>query len=498
MRPFVSLPPGDIDGTLELTARTRLTSNSVTLTDSLLRSEPFRLSSPLLNVNESGIELQMAGRWDMLSGEWAMEDCVLRSSALALRRRTSRHASAPNHDNCPATSQCGWTSVRWQTPGSYLHHRMHGRHLGGYGGRFRETCRWPNRRVPFPLVGRQLWKTANCSANAAAASNAAVNVLASSGTDRWDTVLREPKMVCSGSARYDVGQSTLNLDRLELTTQDEQRLAVKGTFSDLSGKCLADLQGQLTYDLSNLADRARPQLGNAIHLVGQDTQSFSLHGPLRATGPSSAPVDVAIQQPPQPLVSSELSGQCGLTWTAADLFGMVVGSGQLQTRLEAGTIETGPITFPLSQGRLRVIPHFYLNHQPPLMTLDPGQVLEAIHISETMCDGWLKFVAPLVAGSTRATGTFSVTLDQTAIPLLDPKAGNVRGQLEIVQATVSPGPLAQPLLWSADLVEKRHRDQLLNVFAIAAGRSTDHPAAGGSIPAGEPAGIPQAVSRRRG
>ncbi len=80
---------------------------------------------------------------------------------------------------------------------------------------------------------------------------------------------------------------------------------------------------------------------------------------------------------------------------------------------------------------------------------------------------------PLVAGSTR-TGTFSVTLDQTAIPLLDPKAGNVRGQLEIVQATVSPGPLAQPLLWSAGPY-KRHRDQLLNVFAIAAGRQLTIP-----------------------
>ncbi len=250
--------------------------------------------------------------------------------------KTSRHASAPNHDNCPATSQCGWTSVRWRTPGSYTPPSNAQQTPWRLRGQVRETCRWPNRRVPFPLVGRQLWKTAN-AANAAAASNAAVNVLASSGTDRWDTVLREPKMVCSGSARYDVGQSTLNLDRLELTTQDEQRLAVKGTFSDLSGKCLADLQGQLTYDLSNLADRARPQLGNAIHLVGQDT-----HSPSRCAdrcGPRalpSAPVDVC-----DPTTAST-AGVVRIVGTVRfDMDGRRSvrhgrGSRQLQTRLEAG------------------------------------------------------------------------------------------------------------------------------------------------------------------
>jgi hypothetical protein len=277
--------------------------------------------------------------------------------------------------------------------------------------------------------------------------------MAASMAPNWITVMREPKIQFNGSVQFNPSSGSVNMEHLELATADEQRLIAKGTVSDLFGTCVADLNGQVSYDLARVIERARPLLGPSFSAIGQDTQSFSLKGPLRNSEASSESVNVSVPSTAQPLVSSELAGHCGLSWMAADLLGLTVGGGQMQPRLSNGTVETGPIVFPLSQGHFRLVPHVYLNQQPPNMAIDPGQILDSVEISETMCAGWLKFVAPLVAESTRANGVFSLKLDSTMVPLLEPRNAKVRGELHIQQAVLGPGPLAEQLLAAVDGVK---------------------------------------------
>ena len=142
----------------------------------------------------------------------------------------------------------------------------------------------------------------------------------------------------------------------------------------------------------------------------------------------------------------ELSGLGGLRWQSADVLGVPLGPGLLSARLGAGTIETDVIEMPVSQGTLRMVPHVYLNNEPPLLTVDQGQVLTDVSITPGMCQGWLKYVTPLAADATRAEGKFSVQLERAAIPLQQPAAAQVQGVILVESARVGPGPLAMEIM----------------------------------------------------
>ncbi len=449
VRPFAPLPPGTVEGTIDLNVKAQLNAKTIAFSEATFKSQPFRLSSPSLSVNESMIELEAAGSWDRTTGDIKIGNCVFRAFAMALRAQNVTASFGANQrqfsGDFAARADLESLGNTWRFANTQsMPWRLLGMAKGSVSLKEQSgvlTARWNASLDNGELQRNQ------------SATEGNPRVLTASTAPQWITVMREPKIQFNGSVQFDPSKTSVNLEHLELATADEQRLIAKGTVSDLFGTCVADLNGQATYDLARIIERARPLLGPSFSAIGQDTQSFSLKGPLRNGARSSESVNVSVDSTAQPLVSSELAGHCGISWMAADLLGITVGSGQLQPRLSKGTVETGPIVFPLSQGHLRLVPHIYLNQQPPSLTIDPGQILDSVEISETMCSGWLKFVAPLVADSTRANGVFSLKLDSTTVPLLAPTSAKVRGELHIQRAVLGPGPLAEQLLAAVDGVK---------------------------------------------
>ncbi|MEM8680428.1 MAG: hypothetical protein AAGF97_13850, partial [Planctomycetota bacterium] len=72
-------------------------------------------------------------------------------------------------------------------------------------------------------------------------------------------------------------------------------------------------------------------------------------------------------------------------------------------------------------------------------------VLQNAHLTPEMCEQWIKYVAPLLAGTTRASGDFSVVLNQARIPIQNPAMADMAGRLYLGNARVQPGPFAQHL-----------------------------------------------------
>ena len=221
-------------------------------------------------------------------------------------------------------------------------------------------------------------------------------------------------------------------------------MSTEGRISRPFAQCHVDLQGRVTYDLAKLVERVLPQSG--IRMSGQDTQSFSLQGPLFHAPQSSAREVAAGEAAPHGLLPQALTGLGGLRRQSADLFGVAVGPGLVSARLAAGTVETDVVEMPVSQGTLRMVPHLELNNEPPLLTLDPGQILTDVSISPGMCQDWLKYVAPLAADATRTEGKFSLSLQHAAIPLVRPATSHVQGGLLVDSARLGPGPLATQLI----------------------------------------------------
>jgi hypothetical protein len=150
--------------------------------------------------------------------------------------------------------------------------------------------------------------------------------------------------------------------------------------------------------------------------------------------------------PSQPFISPQLKAEAGLGWEALEAYGITVGPQQITIRLEDGVVWASPIDTALSQGRLRLASRLDLKAQPMTLLVEPGTVVEGVRITPQMCEDWLKYVAPLVAGATTAEGQFSLSLSDARIPLADPAAATIAGMVTIDGARVQPGPLAQQLL----------------------------------------------------
>jgi translocation and assembly module TamB len=83
---------------------------------------------------------------------------------------------------------------------------------------------------------------------------------------------------------------------------------------------------------------------------------------------------------------------------------------------------------------------------PIVIVQAPERVIDNVAITRQMCQGWLKYVAPLLADVTSVQGNLSLQIDEAAIVPTDWRRQTVKGQLMVHGANVGPGPLADQLL----------------------------------------------------
>jgi hypothetical protein len=275
------------------------------------------------------------------------------------------------------------------------------------------------------------------------------NVIPVAGQASWRSLWSEPSLTLVGSGEYVAARDTIQVDRFEVTTTDHLGISAEGVIARPWSQCDVDVTGRVSYDLTRLLERVWPP--SVVRVSGRDTQPFALRGPLFAAAPASVSAGPAPSE--QGLVPAELLAQAGLRWQSASFYGIAAGPGLLSARLAAGTIESDVIETSLSGGTLRLVPRVRLNESPPLLTLDAGPLLTNVQITPGMCQGWLNYLAPLVAEATQAEGTFSVTLDETAVPLIQPSAARVRGVVAVHEARIGPGSLAMQLLELAERIK---------------------------------------------
>ncbi len=69
-------------------------------------------------------------------------------------------------------------------------------------------------------------------------------------------------------------------------------------------------------------------------------------------------------------------------------------------------------------------------------------------------------MAPVLSEVTRTSGQFSVELQGGQLPLANPLAGDVAGQLQVHAVEMQPGPILQGLLGFAQQIEGLARGQI--------------------------------------
>ena len=284
-------------------------------------------------------------------------------------------------------------------------------------------------------------------------------------TQRWEPLWQEVSPVrVKGEGSYSPSAGTARLASLEVTAE-ALKVTASGTLSELDSRMVSDLGGTIGYDLAALSRRFPGLAESGVTIAGQQQRTFRLSGPLVAL-PAAGTIHTGALPTGTPTttpggtqqfvtggtgaattvgISPELTGQGSAGWSNVSAWGIDVSGGELNGTLQAGVVQFAPLNLQVAGGTLQLTPQLQLNGPEPLLHVEPGTVLSNVRLTEEMCHGWLKFVAPMLADSARAEGHFSASLSRASIPVSRPGSGDVDGVLAIHQAEVRPGPLASQL-----------------------------------------------------
>ncbi|MGD9723292.1 MAG: hypothetical protein AB7O59_18335 [Pirellulales bacterium] len=239
---------------------------------------------------------------------------------------------------------------------------------------------------------------------------------------------QEPRVTLAARGNFQHVDGQLNLEALQVAS-NALRIDATGGISTKETGGNVDLKGTMGYDWAQLAPLWRPYLGNGFQVAGRETREIAVRGPL--TGP-----------PWNPDSWKQVTGQAAVGWTAMSLHGMRVGPGDIRAELSDGQVRTRPIDLEVSEGRLTMSPVARLSPAPAEVVLSNGPLLTNVRLSPELCAQGMRFVTPLLADATVAEGTFSVTIDNGRLPLLDPAAGDVSGSM-VMKGQIKPGIIAQ-------------------------------------------------------
>ena len=118
----------------------------------------------------------------------------------------------------------------------------------------------------------------------------------------------------------------------------------------------------------------------------------------------------------------------------------------LRSQLRDSVAVFEPVHVDLNQGQATLNPRIDLSQSPGVISLKKGDGIRKIDLTPEMCRGWLKYVAPLLADSTRAQGNMSLELERASAPIDDLNSLQSQGVLIVHQAQVGPGSLTTKLL----------------------------------------------------
>lgn len=267
----------------------------------------------------------------------------------------------------------------------------------------------------------------------AAAGGIPAREVSTAGT--WETAWSEPLITFGGNAAYDLAKDAISLDKMQAIAGTSAVVA-SGTVSQLASRCQLDLNGELRYDLATWTPKIRPLLGPTFDLQGTGAKPFELHGPLWGQGPDSEGA----------LLPLALTGNAGVAWEGAEWMALKVGPAEVAADMKDSTIFVQPTKIPLSQGTLQMSPALALKGQNWLITHEQARVIDHIVITPEMCDTWIKYVFPPLAGATEAQGKFSVDIENARVPVSQPTQLDTKGTFTVHNVSVGPGPLARSLI----------------------------------------------------
>jgi len=469
VRPWFAPDPWQVDGQSELNAVVRVAPNAFEVTSTKLTVTDLRATAPGWNIHEPRVEFAGNARWDGATNEATAGSAQLVTSTVSLATKDVRYRAgdaAINQLTGAAAFRADLARLAaWRAPANQPAPYQA---KGELTGNLRFAQQGDRITGELNATGQNL-ALASYSA-AASPSNvtpASRGVPAPAG---YQTIWQDPNLTLRGVANYQPSADRLSFDKLQIQSNTLQASAT-GTVDKLSTATDVNATGTLNYDLAQVTPLLRPYIGNGVQLTGKEQARFAMAGKLSDEGGPRAqltnvstndPYRLATSTSAAPAVhwSRRVRAQLELPWSGANLYGLPVGAGRLAATLGDGAIRVEPLSLAVGEGQLTAAPHVRFDPEPAELTMPPGPLITNVRISPEVSEAMLKYVAPVLAGSTQSEGQFSMQLDGTRVPLADTKKADVAGKLSVHSVRVVPGAMANELIGVAKQIEAiaRRRD----------------------------------------
>ena len=429
---FTGMDPGvQLGGKCQLEARGALDITHLEVTQANFVTEPFTLKSGETAFRESRMVGNFTGRIDSQNiGRLQVDNLLVQSESLALQ---ARDAAVPNRE-LARNGQAGYridpsrlmSAIQFETTNGGTSNDV------SVEGDITGQIVW--QVDPQQLAWQLITDAKNIRAlqrNATTSTTTAPGQLVNTVSSRSNTpfvLWEEPQAKLVVDGRYEVSTGKLDIPKAELMTE-WIAYAGKTTMTTQGKKTLLVSQGNMTYDAARVAQRLRPWTGEYLVVQGQRTQ------PVEVTWTSSENGNWA----------ESLQAKSQIGWDSASIVGIEIGTADFPLKIENGRF-LSRAEIPVSRGTLRWNLDGDVAGTPMVIVQSPEKVIENVAITRQMCQGWLKYVAPILADVASVQGNLSLQIDEATIVPTDLKRQTIKGQLQVHGANVGPGPLADQLL----------------------------------------------------
>ena len=237
----------------------------------------------------------------------------------------------------------------------------------------------------------------------------------------WKTLFSDPQVVLRSQVDLAFRDKVLRIARAELTATGLSSVS-RGEVTELLSGNVVHLQGELSTTLAELAQALNRESPIPLEMEGQQQFRFQVDGPLA-----------------QPVV--QVTGG----WERVAAAGLIAGPAQFTAGFKDRVLTLQPTVFALSGGEMHVGGRLDLTQSPPRLEIPAGPVCTNVALTQSICNGWMQYIAPMVSQAARAEGIFSLSLDETRFTPQDLQHAQLSGRLEIPVGRILPGPIFEQL-----------------------------------------------------
>ena len=214
-----------------------------------------------------------------------------------------------------------------------------------------------------------------------------------------------------------------------------------GRVDELGSRMVTNINGKWNIRWDTVNRLTQSPLGQLVTIRGSSWQEFALSGPLLPPGNGTAA-----------WVDPQLKAQTSIAWNQANVLEIPIKPSQLTLTLSDSVVQLISDSPGIIGNIASLSPALDLRTANPILTLQPGTIINDLKLTQQHTRQWLKFATPILADATAADGIIGLSTQGAQIPILKPEQTLARGEVRLKDLTIGPGPLSHQLMPLLDQV----------------------------------------------